>query len=433
MKMITKIAYASIMVLGFAPFAQAVIPPPDGGYPGGNTAEGQAALRSLTTGGFNTAVGFLSLRSDSIGSFNTAVGAGALLANTGDENSATGAGALLSNAGGIKNTANGTFALLFNATGGSNTAIGHSALLDNTTGSGNTGIGFNALYHNVGGIGNVASGGNALYINSDGNFNTATGLSALYNNDTGHDNTATGYSALAANIDGNSDTAIGDSALYNMAHGSFNVAVGQDAGLDLAAGDGNVYIGAGMNGTAAEANHTYIRNIKDTTVSGLNADPVTVNLNTGLLGHLSSSRRYKEDIQPMENASETLYRLKPVSYRYKKEIDSMQSPAFGLIAEEVAAVNPALVACNAEGKPESVHYEMVNAMLLNEFLKEHKRVEEQQATITALRSTVTQQEKTFQSRLVEQEKQITALAADLQKVSAQIELSGPAAQLVRAR
>jgi hypothetical protein len=272
----------------------------------------------------------------------------------------------------------------------------------------------------------VGSGGNALYINSNGNFNTATGLSALYNNDTGHDNTATGYSALAANIDGNSDTAIGDSALYNMAHGSFNVAVGQDAGFDLAAGDGNVYIGAGMNGTTAEANHTYIRNIKDTGVSGLNADSVTVNLNTGLLGHLTSSRRYKEQIKPMNTASEALYQLNPVTYRYKKEIDSTQSLVFGLIAEEVAEVNPRLVARNAEGQPESIHYEMVNAMLLNEFLKEHKRVEEQQATIAELKSTVAQQQKKF----TEQDNQIAALTAGLQKVSAQVEVNRPAPKTV---
>src|SRR6476660_7966703 len=132
-----------------------------------------------------------------------------------------------------------------------------------------------------------------------------------------------------------------------------------------------------MNGTAAEANHTYIRNIKDTNVSGLNADSVTVNLNTGLLGHLTSSRRYKEEIRPMDTASEALYRLNPVTYRYKKEIDPTQSTAFGLIAEEVAQVNHELVACNTEGQPESVHYEMVNAMLLNEFLKEHRRAEDQ--------------------------------------------------------
>jgi len=404
------------------PNLHAVVPPPDGSYPGGNTAEGQNALLGLTTGGFNTAVGYLSLRSDTTGGFNTAIGAGTLLANTGSQNTAVGAGALLSNSIGLQNTATGALALLFNTTGGSNTAIGHSALLDNTTGAGNTGIGFNALYHNVDGIGNVASGGNALYINSNGAFNTATGLSALYNNDTGDDNTATGFSALAANIDGNSDTAIGDSALYNMAHGSFNVAIGQDAGFDLAVGDGNVYIGAGMNGTSAEANHTYIRNIKDTNVSGLNADSVTVNLNTGLLGHLTSSRRYKEQIKPMNTASEALYRLNPVTYRYKKEIDSTQSLAFGLIAEEVAEVNRDLVSRNADGQPESIHYEMVNAMLLNEFLKEHRKVEEQQATIAELKSTVAQQQKKF----TEQDNQIAALTAGLQKVSAEVEVNRPA-------
>ena len=425
MKMITKIAYAWMMVLGFAPLAQAVIPAPDGGYHGGNTAEGQNALLGLTTGGFNTAVGYLSLRSDITGGFNTGVGAGTLLANTGNQNTAVGAGALLSNSNGLQNTATGALSLLFNTTGGSNTAIGHSALLNNATGSGNTATGFSALYHNVGGIGNVASGINALYINADGNFNTASGVNALYNNSAGHDNTASGYAALGANIDGNNNTAIGDSALLNKANGSFNVAVGQDAGFDLAAGDGNVYIGAGMSGIAAEANHTYIRNIKDTSVSGLNADFVTVNLNTGLLGHSSSSRRYKEDIQPMENASETLYRLKPVSYRYKKEIDSMQSPAFGLIAEEVAAVNPALVACNAEGEPESVHYEMVNAMLLNEFLKEHRKVQERDRKISEQETTITVLKKEMATVVAHLEEQ----DLKIQKVSDQLKMDKAAPQV----
>ena len=163
---------------------------------------------------------------------------------------------------------------------------------------------------------------------------------------------------------------------------------------------------------AAENNHTYISNINATSVSGGGTDTVTINLTTGLLGHLSSSRRYKEDIKPMDSASQALYRLKPVAYRYKKEIDSTQSPAFGLVAEEVANVNSALVACNSEGQPESVHYEMVNAMLLNEFLKEHRKNEEQEATIAS------------------QQKQIEALTAGLQKVSAQLEASKPAPQVV---
>jgi predicted ribosome quality control (RQC) complex YloA/Tae2 family protein len=160
---------------------------------------------------------------------------------------------------------------------------------------------------------------------------------------------------------------------------------------------------------AAEANHTYIRNINTTSVSGGGTDTVTINLATGLLGHLSSSRRYKEGIKPIDRASEVLYQLKPVSYRYKKEIDSSQSPAFGLIAEEVADVNSALVARNAGGRPESVHYEMINAMLLNEFLKEHKTVQNLKSTVLEQQSIIAQQRENFERRLAEQEKQIRAL------------------------
>jgi hypothetical protein len=167
-----------------------------------------------------------------------------------------------------------------------------------------------------------------------------------------------------------------------------------------------------MNGVAGEANHTYIRNIKDTTVSGTGADAVTVDLTTGLVGHLTSSRRYKEDIRPMDNASEAVFALKPVTYRYKKEIDPSQSPAFGLIAEDVAQVNPDLVARNSKGQPESVHYEMVNAMLLNEFLKAHKKVEELEGTVASLAATVKEQ------------------AAQIQKVSTQLQVSKPAPQVV---
>jgi uncharacterized coiled-coil protein SlyX len=175
-----------------------------------------------------------------------------------------------------------------------------------------------------------------------------------------------------------------------------------------------------------EMDHTYIRNINTTSVSGGSSDSVTVDLTTGLLGHASSSRRYKEEIRPMNDVSEALYRLKPVSYRYKKPIDPTQSPAFGLIAEEVAEVNPNLVARNSQGQPESVHYEMVNAMLLNEFLKEHKRVREQKATMTELKSTVAQQQKGMEVMMAQLKEQ----AALIQKVSAQIETSKSAPQVV---
>jgi len=210
----------------------------------------------------------------------------------------------------------------------------------------------------------------------------------------------------------------GRGALDQNVSGNFNTAIGKDAG-GLATGSGNVYIGHLVAGVAGENNHTYIRNINNTSVNGGGADIVTVDLTTGLLGHLSSSRRYKEDIKPMNKSSEVVYQLKPVTYRYKKDIDRTQSPAFGLIAEEVAKVNPNLVARNSQGQPESVHYEMVNAMLLNEFLKEHKKVEELQATVA-------QQQKGMEVLTAQLKEQ----AAQIQKVSAQIEMSKPAPQVV---
>ena len=170
--------------------------------------------------------------------------------------------------------------------------------------------------------------------------------------------------------------------------------------------------------------YTYISNINSTVQpSGGNVEYVTINLDTKLLGHSSSSQRYKEDIKPMTNVSEALYRLKPVTYRYKKEIDPMQAAAFGLIAEEVAEVNPALVARNSKGQPESVHYEMVNAMLLNEFLKEHRKVQRQEATIAQLQLAARDQQKNIEFNLAKQQKQIEALASDLQGVKTELEVT----------
>ena len=182
-------------------------------------------------------------------------------------------------------------------------------------------------------------------------------------------------------------------------------------------GKGNVYIGPEMTGAPDESQHTYIRNINTTPVSGTGTDTVTVDLATGLLGHASSSRRYKEDIKPMDNVSEALYRLHPVRFRYNKAIDRTQSLAFGLIAEEVAEVNPDLVARNSQGETESVYYEMVNAMLLNEFLKQHMAFLEEERRMRELEANVAQQQK-----------QIEALTAGVQKVSAQLEVDNPAPQ-----
>ena len=313
----------ALVSFALLPRAQAVSPPPDGGYPDGNTAEGQAALFSLTTGVANTAVGWLSLNTLDTGKFNTAIGAGTLIGNTADQNTATGAGALFNTSTGANNTANGVFALFYNLDGGDNTAIGIAALVNNTTGSN-------------------------------------------------------------------------------------NVALGSGAGASTTTGSNNVYIGAGMQGAAGESDACYIKSIfSQTSATGI---PVFINSNNKL-GTTTSSRRFKEEIKPMAKASEALLALKPVTFRYKKEIDPAGISQFGLVAEDVEKVNPDLVVRDQEGTPYTVRYEAVNAMLLNEFLKEHRKVEEQGATIA------------------KQQKQIDALTAGLQKVNVRLEMSRPAPQI----
>ncbi|PYL68071.1 MAG: hypothetical protein DMF28_07575, partial [Verrucomicrobia bacterium] len=323
-----------------------------------------------------------------------------------------GAGALLSNADGGSNTANGASALQTNTAGTSNTATGASTLFSNTNGNGNTANGTFALQNSTTGGANTASGVAALRFNIDGDFNTASGFNSLQSNTHGSQNTASGNNSLQNSTTGIQNTATGDDALQNNTGGNENTALGFKAGLNATTGAGNVYIGSQVIGVAGESNHTYIRNINTTTVSGGGTDTVTVNLTTGLLGHLSSSRRYKEDIKSMDKASEALYRLKPATYRYKKEIDTTQSLDYGLIAEDVAQVDPNLAIRNGKGEIESVRYNAVNAMLLNEFLKEHRKVEELETTMTRLTATVERQ------------------AAQIKKVSAQIEVGKPAPQIV---
>ena len=405
----------------FLPAAEAVNPPPDGGYPGFNTAEGQNALFNLTTGSANTAVGWFSLWGNTAGSFNTATGAGTLLFNTAEQNTAFGTAALLFNTTGTQNTAVGTAALLNNTegffntatgvnalqnntTGGFNTATGRAALSSNTEGDFNTANGAGALSDNTTGFWNTAIGNNALGVNTTGNSNTANGLDALAFNSIGNSNTANGLDALRNNTGGNFNTAIGTSALSNNANGSGNVALGALAGEAVTTADNVICIGlAGAN----VSNTCYIGNIFGVTSAGATA--VYVN-SIGKLGTVASSLRFKDEIKPMDKASEAILALKPVTFRYKEEIDPAHSPQFGLVAEDVQKVNPDLVVRDAEGKVNTVRYEAVNAMLLNEFLKEHRTVQEQGATIAR------------------QQKQIDALTAGLQQVSAQLEASKPAPQ-----
>ena len=334
--------------LGLSPTGQTVVPPPDGGYPGFNTAEGQNALFSLTTGAGNTAVGWYSLFSNTDGSFNTALGAGTLLFNTANQN-----------------TALGTAALLFNTTGQSNTGVGSAALLNNTTGAGNT-----------------ATGTRALTSNTIGSQNTAIGYGALSDHTTGVDNIGLGFAAGSALTTGSQNIDIG------------NVGTADDSGT-IRIGD-------------IAHTRTFIAGIRGVAVTG---SPVVVS-SSHQLGVMPSSQRFKEDIKPMDQSSEAILALKPVSFHYTKDIDPNGAAQFGLVAEEVEKINPDLVVRDAKGEVYTVRYDAVNAMLLNEFLKAHRRMEEQDATIAR------------------QQKQIDALAAGLNKVSAQVKLTKSAPQTV---
>ena len=276
---------------------------------------------------------------------------------------------------------------------------------------GNTAEGDNALRSvTTLGIFNTAVGSHSLTSNTSGTSNTASGAAALAANTTGDQNTAAGFGALGSNTIGERNTASGFAALGRNTTGSANVAIGFKAGENATTGVGNVYIGAGMLGVAGESHACYIASIHGHLPSA-SAVAVLISPN-GKLGTAPSSRRYKEDITPMNNTSEALFSLKPVTFRYKKELDPQGIQQWGLVAEDVQRVNPALVALDKEGKPYSVRYDQVNAMLLNEFLKEHQTVQEQGATIARL------------------EKQIESLTAGLQKVSAQLEVSKAAPQTV---
>jgi hypothetical protein len=273
---------------------------------------------------------------------------------------------------------------------GANTAAGEFALFNLRDGGLNTAVGFISLFSNT-----------------TGNNNTANGFGALFSNTTGNNNTANGDSALASNTTGNNNTANGGSALFSNTTGSFNTAFGSGAGFNQTTGSSNVYIGSNMSGTPGESNVCYIASIfGQTSASGI---PVLINSNNKL-GTTTSSERFKEDIKPMGKTSETLFALKPVTFRYKKEIDSAGTSQFGLVAEDVEKMNPDLIVRDKDGKPYSVRYDQVNAMLLNEFLKEHRKVEKLEAALRAVNQ-----------RLAEQDEKI-------QKVTAQLEVSKAAPQ-----
>jgi hypothetical protein len=294
------------------------------------------------------------------------------LLNTASENTAPGAGALLSNTSGFDNTANGSFTLANNITGNNNTAVGSNALSSNTS----------------------------------GNSNTAIGRDALSSNNIGNNNTAVGRDALLANTTGESNVAIGRGALAFNPAGDSNLAIGIDAGNQVTTASNVICIGH----TGADvSDSTWISNIYGVTTQSGTTAPVIVS-NTGQLGTVASSERFKKNIATMEKSSEAILSLRPVTFHYKT--DTQDIPQFGLIADEVAKVNPALVLPDKDGRPYTVRYDAVNAMLLNEFLKEHRTVNELKAMVA------------------QRQKQVEALTAGLQKVSAELELNKAAPQTV---
>jgi hypothetical protein len=380
-----------------------------------NTAVGADALFNDTSGIGNTAVGESTLLSNTSGNDNTAIGTLALFSNTsGTANVACGDYALNSNTVGEDNTAAGHFALFHNTTGSRNAATGATALLENTTGTDDTATGNKALFRNSTGSNNTANGSFALYDNTTGFNNTSSGEQALFANRTGSSNTAAGFDSLLSNTTGNSNTAVGGGALFKNSTGSSNIAVGTGAGINVTTGSNNIEIGnAGLSGemadirigTSGDQTNTYIAGISGVTVAG--GIEVIVD-SKGHLGTMASSARFKDDIQPMAKASEAILSLRPVTFRYKKELDSLGTPQFGLVAEQVAKVDPDLVALDQSGKPYAVRYEAVNAMLLNEFLKEHRKVEEQ-----------IHQAASQNARIESLEARIAKLETMVEKVSAQ--------------
>ena len=427
----------------------------DGGLPGGNTAEGDIALNSIdggsgagntaignsalftdTVGNDNTASGTFALYHNRSGSKNTANGVQALFNNNGTSNTAVGWSALINNTIGIQNTAIGDSALFANQGGNNNVAAGWKALSSNNGGSSNTAVGISALLGNTTGNENVAVGGNALRVNKAATANTAVGQDALENTVSGG-NTATGHGALRNDTSGDINTAYGLNALLSNKSGNDNIALGADAGINLT-GDNNIdigndgvvgesdtiRIGTPLNPSALGQNRTFIAGIYNVSEGGT-IKPVYINSN-GQLGTQppGSSRRFKREIKPMDQSSEAILGLKPVTFQYKD--DSTGTPQFGLIAEEVAKVNPDLVVRDDHGEIYTVRYEAVNAMLLNEFLKEHgraiaerRKVEEQARTIQELKGLVTTEQK-----------QIEKLTAGLNIVSDEVELVKPVPKVV---
>jgi hypothetical protein len=420
-------------------YGTGALPSNSGSY---NSAFGQSTLNVNAGGSYNTAIGSSALRLNTSGSNNTATGASALYNNTsGNGNTAHGVSALVANSTGSNNTATGCNALYWNSTGSSNTASGYGALTNNTIGTSNTAVGQGCLYSNTTGQANAAIGVGAMVYNTIGSYNTASGCYSLFLNQSGAKNTASGYYSMYSNVSGSENSALGHLALYsnrtgvqNTAIGAYalnynvsgsnNIAIGWSAGYSTTGSD-NIVIGhlgtSGENGTIRIG--TQGRHL-NTFVAGIhgNTSPTGVGVfinNQGKLGTLTSSRKFKTDIADMDKASSAVLSLRPVTFKYKPEIDGDSIPQFGLIAEEVAEVCPELVARDQNGDIYTVRYEAVNAMLLNEFLKQDKHLQGQIGSTEEQKRELAAQKQA----IAKQQEQIEALTQKLNDLSRMAEQS----------
>ena len=388
-----------------------------------NTAIGRSALSANTTGLFNTAIGYEALQSHTSGQGNTAVGNNALESTTiALYNTAVGFHALGANVSGSSNTAIGTLALAVN-TVSNNTAVGSFALSANTTGSGNIAVGNDVLSNNTVGIQNTSTGDQSLKQNTVGNFNVAFGSSALFANTTGNENTAFGTASLQSNSSGNNNTAIGEAALSSCL-GSNNIGLGRNAGSNITSKSNNILIGnIGLStdsntikiGTTGTQTKSLIAGISGVTVVG----GVAVLIDAfGQLGTALSSRKFKTDIIDMGDKSANIYRLRPVTFHYKKEYANGDlSLQYGLIAEETEKINPDLVAYDKDGKINTVRYHLLVPLMLNELQKEHSLNIEQTAAIEMLQKQIEQLKTANQLMKTEN----SDMRGDIEKIKAQLE------------
>jgi trimeric autotransporter adhesin len=389
-----------------------------------NTAVGQSALgavvggvknaafglRALSehTGDNGSAFGALALASNTTGGDNAAFGASALFLNTtGGQNSAFGRNALASNTTASYNTALGALALRLNTTGEANSAVGRGALYANTTGDHNTAMGYRALNANTEGEWNAAFGGYALdrnttaeygtavgyqslARNTTGALNTAVGATALYQNTDGRRNTGLGVNTLYRNVSGSDNTAAGGDALIDVTGGSRNLGLGADAGAGLVTGSDNVYFAspawdAGESqtiriGNSNDHKRIFIAGIRGVTTGMPDAIPVMIDQD-GQLGTISSSARFKRDIRDIGDGASTALGLRPVTFRYNASPGAVH---FGLIAEEVAEVLPELVVAGPDGRPETVAYHELPALLLALVQRQQQRIDELQARLATV-------------------------------------------------